>query len=327
VGSNVIFYGPPGTGKSKRADDRAKIFNSIKYRTLFHPEFTYADFVGSYRPVVGRDKSSQIINRNSELVDRPVSYFEYVPGVLAEALKASFDNPHAHVVLIIDEINRGDCAAIFGDFFQLLDRDESGASKYGINADPELLKFIGNYDILDDRNLHFPPNFSLFATMNTSDQSLYGMDAAFKRRWDWEPCHVVYDELSDVFTTKLTLVGDKSGDCFDWIEVLKAINKRICQRRLEDKQIGPWFLMPDKHGQVDMKEFSNKCLFYLWHDVFKDDPTAIESPFRDDMIFHTFAELQNMLEKKGIRNIVKDEIAVVFSADSIQPITATADLS
>lgn len=312
VGENIIFYGPPGTGKSSRAEENAKKMGSEILRTLFHPEFTYADFIGSYRPVVGCDKTIKIEDRIGREIPKPVSYFEFVPGVLARALRKAFEAPDKHVVLLIDEINRGGCAAIFGDFFQLLDRERTGLSRYGINVDPELLGYLSSggvhWDIVGDEKLHMPPNLSLFATMNTSDQSLYAMDAAFKRRWTWEPCHVDYADLKGRFKTRLLLVGDVTKEDFDWIELLKAINKRISRRRMEDKQIGPWFLVPDPSGKVQMRDFSNKCLFYLWHDVFKDDHTASENPFREDEDLVTFANLQRTLDTKGLGAILKDEL-------------------
>jgi DNA polymerase III delta prime subunit len=309
---NVIFYGPPGTGKSKRAEELAKGKGATIFRTLFHPEFTYADFVGSYRPVVGYDEKIKIKDADDNEINKPINYFRFVPGVLSEALRSAFLDPDTPVVLLIDEINRGDCAAIFGDFFQLLDRSASGASKYGINADSELLRYLASdgldIDIAGDGKLYLPENLGLFATMNTSDQSLYAMDAAFKRRWTWQPCHIDFSEFLEFYGGRVLLEGDTTEEQFDWVRLLEAINRRISLRRMEEKQIGPWFVLPDPTAVVHIDEFSNKCLFYLWHDVFKDDHAASESPFRMDETLTTFAHLQQTLSKKGLRAILKDEV-------------------
>jgi hypothetical protein len=313
---NIIFYGPPGTGKSSLAEKTAQGSDSSIFRTLFHPEFSYADFIGSFRPVIGFDSLLKIKDRGGNEINKPISYFQFVPGVLALALREAFAKPAKKIVLILDEINRGDCAAIFGDFFQLLDRDPTGKSKYGINADSELTSYLGgqgdgtkvNWNIESDNMLYFPPNFSLYATMNTSDQSLYAMDAAFKRRWNWQPCHVEYDELIQKYGSDLRLIGDVTKEEYDWVELLKSINKKITARRMEEKQVGPWFLVPDLSGKIHMNEFGNKVLFYLWHDVFKDEHGAQEFPFRDDQEFVTFAKVQEVLNQKGLRHVFKEEI-------------------
>jgi hypothetical protein len=317
---NIIFYGPPGTGKSRLANETAKAIGAHTFRVLFHPEFTYGDFVGSYRPVVGYEPKLKIRDRSGKLTPKPVSYFEFVPGMMAKALRAAFADPTKQVVLIIEEINRGVCAAIFGDLFQLLDRDPSGRSKYGIDADSELMRFLAfdgvKANIRGNGQLCLPANLSFYATMNTSDQSLFGMDAAFKRRWFWEPCHVNCDELKAVYKTEVKLVGDVSKEVFDWAGLLKALNERIAMRQMEDKQIGPWFLLPNAAGLVTMRDFSNKCLFYVWHDIFKDDRGATESPFNDDGKTHTFAQLQARLDKEGLRAILKEDVMREFASVS-----------
>jgi len=306
VGSNTIFFGPPGTGKSTRVD--SIVSSSPRVRTQFHPEYGHADLIGSYRPVVGREviESDQIIGHDGIPTRRPVNYFDFVPGPLTEALVSAFGTESGpqkpdHVFLIIEEINRGDCAAIFGDAFQLLDRDDTGQSQFGITPKPELLAYFKskgvNYDICEDGMLYLPPNLSLLATMNTSDQSLYAMDAAFKRRWQWVACPIDFTELSRSTSVRPFLNDSKSS--WDWINMLEVLNKNIVQDRMEDKQIGPWFIKPAHDGSVSWEAFLNKCLFYLWHDVFKDEQRSELSPFKTDGPA-VFGDVQKNIRVNGL---------------------------
>ena len=148
VGDNVIYFGPPGTGKSTKV--KLRVGDASSVRTQFHPEYSHSDLVGSYRPVVGHESGDDqnITGHHGEVIPRPVSYFDFVPGPLTEALEVAFgavgaeEGPRAEVFLVIEEINRGDCAAIFGDIFQLLDRDETGRSEFGVTPRPELVAYL-----------------------------------------------------------------------------------------------------------------------------------------------------------------------------------------
>jgi hypothetical protein len=312
VHPNVIFFGPPGTGKSFRAKATAELQNAITIRTLFHPELTYSEFVGSYKPVVGYESSGETIETaNGSTIKKPYSYFAYSPGPLMEAIKQALEKPESKVVLLIEEINRGDAGAIFGDIFQLLDRDDKGVSEYGINITHEAAEYLG--DVFapkkkrSSKQLRLPGNLCLYATMNTSDQSLHRMDAAFKRRWNWVPCPISFTELiSHYGTADLRLHDGKSA--FDWRQLVEAINKKIALQGLEDKQIGPWFIKPAADGSIDYEAFRSKCLFYLWHDVFRDSHDEADSPFRDDIELNTFHELQMALESGGLEAIFRSEV-------------------
>lgn len=318
---NVIFFGPPGTGKSTSVQGR--VISAPMFRTQFHPEFSHTDLIGSYRPVVGTEtsESERILGFDGIPTARPVNYFSFVPGPLALSMAKAFSSDE-HVYLVIEEINRGDCAAIFGDAFQLLDRNDSGRSEFGITAKPELIDYFkangAEFDIAKDGKLYLPENLSILATMNTSDQSLYPMDAAFKRRWQWIACPIDFDELLS-YTVGARPHIDDGQQKWDWICLLKNINRNIIRDRMEDKQLGPWFIKPAKDGLVSWNAFLNKCLFYLWHDVFKDEQLSVLSPFKADGP-EVFGDVQVNIRDNGLAAGLKPELLVPL-ADAVVPET------
>lgn len=251
-----IYFGNPGSGKSYKVETETK--GKKVFRTTFHPDSDYSTFVGTYKPESDGDTIR----------------YAFVPQTFTNAYIEAYKDIGTPVYLIIEEINRGNCAQIFGDLFQLLDRGSDGFSEYSINADKDLRDYIrcelATYNGIDtdpegikDGKLRLPPNLHILATMNTSDQSLFPMDSAFKRRWDWEYVPIQYEgATSESFTITL------SGKRFRWIDFLKAVNDRI--RRVtesEDKQLGNYFIKSD----IDEKEFKSKVMFYLWSEVCKDE--------------------------------------------------------
>ena len=209
--------------------------------------------------------------------------YSFVPQAFLQAYVAAWNNPDDKVFLIIEEINRGNCAQIFGDLFQLLDRDENGCSEYPIMADKDLSKYLNgndeegqpvltNKDGIKDGKLCLPKNLHIWATMNTSDQSLFPIDSAFKRRWEW-----VYMPIDDAGKNwKIEVNGHE----YDWYRFLTAINKEVFDlTHSEDKQLG-YFFAKAKDGKIDAATLVNKVYFYLWTDVFKDYDFESQKAFK-----------------------------------------------
>ena len=288
----IIFFGTPGSGKSYKVNELIK--GKKFHRTTFHPDSDYASFVGCYKPT---------------MKDGEISY-SFTPQVCTEAYIDAWKNPKEEVYLVIEEINRGNCAQIFGDLFQLLDRNSDGYSDYRIKADSDLRDYL--YGVLGEGHegikngeLCLPPNLRIFATMNTSDQSLFPMDSAFKRRWDWEYVPVDYIEPKSNFT--ITLGEEK----YRWLEFLKIVNQRIFKAtNSEDKQMGNFFIK----AHVSESEFKSKVMFYLWNEVCRDeygtqnnffrfiqnDKDIIEFSFNDLYQTDGWKKLQEFMEYLGV---------------------------
>lgn len=285
-----IFYGCPGTGKSRTIkdkvegdygekmmyfDERGKVVddpNSVKdksklttnvFRTTFHPDYDYSTFVGSYKPVM-----NPVIGEDGYETGNEELAYEFVPQVFTNAyIRAwkslkddTLTDAEKQVYLIIEEINRGNCAQIFGDLFQLLDRKDC-RSEFSIIPDAELRKHLAK-EGLESNKLLLPENLHILATMNTSDQSLFPMDSAFKRRWAMEYVPINLDQkIAKEYTFKI------SDEEYSWVEFLRKINPLIRKATdSEDKQMGEFFIK----GHVTEEEFVNKVMFYIWNDVCKD---------------------------------------------------------
>ena len=254
----LIYFGTPGSGKSHKVKENLEgVATENVFRTTFHPDSDYASFVGCYKPSM----------HGSNIT------YEFTPQVFTNAYVQAWKNQEKateegleqaeKVFLVIEEINRGNCAQIFGDLFQLLDRDKDGVSEYGITPDVDLLAYLKSKLLegsqgLAENKLRLPANLHIIATMNTSDQSLFPMDSAFKRRWDWEYVPINYSDNVDSSKFLITIGGKK----YLWVDFLKKVNERILSATdSEDKQMGNFFI---KHS-VEEKEFKSKVMFYLWH--------------------------------------------------------------
>ena len=281
-----IYFGTPGSGKSwtiKKEYEMIKLGEDYVYdeektkrviRTTFHPDTDYASFVGCYKPIKDEDDEKKIV-------------YEFVPQAFTDAYVAAWSDLEHPYYLIIEEINRGNCAQIFGDLFQLLDRNKDGYSEYPIKADHDLRDYLeeklpDDSEGIKDGKLCLPPNLSLIASMNTSDQSLFPMDSAFKRRWSWEYVPIDYNnEKSGAFT--ITIDGEEHN----WHEFLKAVNEKIkAVTSSEDKQMGNFFIK----NNINEKEFCDKVMFYLWSEVGKDNYKT------NDAIFRYYAEEDKLKE-------------------------------
>lgn len=279
----VIFYGAPGTGKSHAVKKETVVWEERGrvVRTTFHPDSDYATFVGAYKPTTESVQRYDIYNkpmtRDGVPVMEQVITYEFVEQAFLQAYIDAWKNRDEPEFLIIEEINRGNCAQIFGDLFQLLDRGDDGYSEYAIIADRDLQKHlskafedveIADYpNIKTGKELLLPSNLYIRATMNTSDQSLFPIDSAFKRRWDWK--YVPISKGNDN-GKELNWMIDVDGDQYDWWTFVRTINKHVFDTtNSEDKQLG-FFFCKAKDNIISAETFVCKVVFYLWNDVFKD---------------------------------------------------------
>lgn len=294
--TQVIYFGTPGSGKSHKIVIQ---IGETPYRTIFHPDTDYASFVGSYKPV------------GDEL--EGIGY-KFIPQVFTTAYVDAWKNPDAQVNLVIEEINRGNCAQIFGDLFQLLDR-KNGYSEYPITPNADLKKFLEKEFAYDEQSFSsrgynetkerkvlkgdimiLPSNFNIYATMNTSDQSLFPMDSAFKRRWNWEYVPVCYSQLTEdgEYNEAIDFTINISENYTPkWLDFLKGVNKKIKEITFsEDKQMGNYFIK----GSVDAKTFVNKVMYYIWSEVCKEEYMTDKNFFRyenskNEVVEFSFNEL------------------------------------
>ena len=329
-----IYYGAPGTGKSKAIKDLT--FGEDVIRTTFHPDSDYASFVGTYKPiteeVVLRDCNGKkvIDEETGKVVKEDRISYKFIPQAFLEAYVNAWKKLGSgkKQYLIIEEINRGNCAQIFGDLFQLLDRNEYGFSDYPIIADKDMQKYlekefagweITNKDeisqlygeanmvnlIMKGERLVLPSNLYIWATMNTSDQSLFPIDSAFKRRWDWK--YVSISEGRDKATNAplnwYINTGDKQ---YNWWSFISKVNELIGSlTNSEDKKLG-YFFCKAKDREIDADLFVSKVIFYLWNDVFKDYGFD-DKDFQDEegkiLSFDRFYEDKNGTTYVNIANV------------------------
>lgn len=271
-----ILFGPPGTGKSYNANElvkesypsyRSTNENPYLFRVTVFPDYSYHDFIGSIMPIVENDGNG----------DENKIKYEFLPGIFTKALIKAYENPNKDVYLIIEEMTRGNIAAIFGDVFQLLDRTKDGSSEFSIKnymISDELKKrgFSVKHDAVT-----IPKNLNIIGTVNTSDQNVYVIDTAFKRRFDFE-----YVDLDPVKNKKTNEYINNGKFCFtidgkdtelNWIDFYQIINKYIVEilELNEDKQLGQFFIKFNNPNNLEENYniLKNKLLDYLWNDVQK----------------------------------------------------------
>lgn len=314
----VIYYGAPGTGKSKNVQRRTKDAekNERVFRTTFHPDSDYSTFVGCYKPTTimkpVRNVAGDIVKSNGEGVYEESITYQFVPQAFVLAYLKAW-NTTEPVYLVIEEINRGNCAQIFGDLFQLLDRGDDKRSEYPIKADSDLERYIANNignnrenipeEIRSGKKLMLPENLYILATMNTSDQSLFPIDSAFKRRWDW-----MYTPIANAGKGWKI---DVDGKLYDWWQFLFNINNLIgAATNSEDKKLG-YFFCKAENKVISAETFVSKVVFYLWNDVFKDFPEEAGNVFKDTdgsvLSFNKFYSSNN-----GISQIRKDKVRLML---------------
>lgn len=317
IAYQIIYYGAPGTGKSHRIKEQLEdVSKENIFRTTFHPDSDYSTFVGAYKPTKGKrplyglfGKETVRLNDGTDLSEETITY-KFIPQAFLNAYMQAYKKPEEKVYLIIEEINRGNCAQIFGDLFQLLDRNANGCSEYTIKADADLKAFLEDEmgkdsDAIKEGELCLPSNLYIYATMNTSDQSLFPIDSAFKRRWDWE-----YEPIKYKNTDWVIEIQDKK---YSWVSFQKEINERIfAATNSEDKMLGDYFVNPND-GRITEKMLLNKILFYLWNDVCKDGEGDIfkVSNTKDVSFSELYGndgkqKLINMMEYLGIQTLLNN---------------------
>ena len=302
----IIYYGVPGCGKSNKIREQLKdVPEKNKVRVVFHPEYTNAEFIGQILPVTNDGIR-----------------YEFTPGPFTQIIKRAYLNPNEHFYLVIEEINRGNAAAIFGDTFQLLDRLKAGEtdslgndpanasvntftegwSQYFVQNDDVNAYIRGNENSIQIGNIRFdsntairlPPNLSILATMNTSDQNVFTLDNAFQRRFDMELVRNEFDltkpAVNAQYNAEIDDTGIKWGQFWGWINAkITATLKGLSST--EDKRLGVWFVS-NVGGIIDDKVFAEKVLKFLWDDVFKFKRPQI---FADGI--DTLEKLINSFEK------------------------------
>lgn len=339
-----IFYGAPGTGKSYSINEQTESESVI--RTTFHPDSDYSTFVGAYKPTTKevelRDVTGHKVVENGSVVMEDRIVYEFVDQAFLQAYVKAWkfiaenNNEPKKQYLVIEEINRGNCAQIFGDLFQLLDRNKWGFSDYPINADKDMKKQLvkafkglsindadtinGHYkgrdvvtEVLNGDILLLPNNLYIWATMNTSDQSLFPIDSAFKRRWDWK-----YLPISNA---QLGWKIEADGMLYDWWEFLEKINEKIGSlTNSEDKKLGYFFCKADNEGVITAETFVGKVIFYLWNDVFKDyefSDTIFDDGKDGKLTFDKFYTTEGKESK-----IVEEKVDLFLRNLNLQPIIA-----
>ena len=302
----IMLYGAPGTGKSysisslirqsypgfNECDDNPYVFRTTIYR-----DYSYFDFVGNIMPVTKDGKIS----------------YEFVPGIFTTALFAALRNQDSgiDVYLILEEMSRGDIASIFGDIFQLLDRDDTGKSMYGINNKSIYEYLILNRALKPGYKIVIPKNLHIIGTVNTSDQNVNVIDTAFKRRFDFEyvgvePIKSDINGYVNNFSINFT-----SDNQYEWVKLYQAINHVIINDLglAEDKQLGPFFLKDKGNDDLNRKQVANKLLHYLWQDVERVSYTS-GSLFADGItsfsqLYYAFEKQENILSKSVIEQYGK----------------------
>lgn len=337
-----IFYGAPGTGKSHTIKEETKEEDVI--RITFHPDTDYSSFAGAYKPTTALlpicDELGQPMKIGSTVLHKEQIVYEFVAQSFLQAYVNAWKkyDKDDKQYLVIEEINRGNCAQIFGDLFQLLDRNDYGFSDYPIKADADMKRqlqkaFAGLaieqsdkinaiYEgkdivsqVLNGDILLLPNNLYIWATMNTSDQSLFPIDSAFKRRWDW-----TYMPISNA--EKHWVIG-VDGNNYDWWQFLEKINEKIgSTTNSEDKKLG-YFFCKAQNGIISAKAFVGKVIFYLWNDVFKDYE-FVDAIFNDvdgsKLSFEKFYTSEGLMSE-----IVEGKVELFLKNLKIEPIKAIED--
>lgn len=297
----VIFFGAPGTGKSYKLNQKSSLFEDhCVERVTFYPTYTYQQFVGAYKP-------SMMTTTNSDGQTCHSITYSYVPGPFLRQLVKAMQQPDQQFLVIIEELNRANAAAVFGDVFQLLDRKSDGCSEFPVAVSEDMKRYLED---LNDENVRvatngytflvLPPNFYIWATMNSADQGVFPLDTAFKRRWEFE--YLGIDENEDKITGCRYQFKDGT---YKWNEIRKAINNKLLEKNVsEDKLVGPFFIkkeiLDDESGVPFFEAFKSKVLMYLFEDAMRHHPAGI---FKTDNGVLSYSSIRKRLDEGGLEAI------------------------
>lgn len=272
VGENILFFGPPGTGKSYHIEQLARARNARVVRTVFHTELHASEFIGTLKPSLNED------GRTS---------YRFQPGPFTNAWRQAWENPDEPVFLVIEELNRANAASVLSEVFVLLDRDATGQSRYEVDfPTKEMEAWVREWAGSDGpKSLSLPSNLWLYGTINSSDQGVFHLDTAFRRRWKYEHMPIRYQSVPSV-PIKL------GGNVVDWWpNILRALNDRLLTKLNvnEDRLIGTYFARFSGDGS-SVETFPEGVAMYLWTDVLRHHPK--------DLIFHgEISKLSELLER------------------------------
>ncbi|WMJ86728.1 AAA family ATPase [Anaerocolumna sp. MB42-C2] len=299
-GINEIVYGAPGTGKSRYLADKYGQ-PPLTRRVVFHSEYSYYDFVGVYKPVpVYKDTEDSFKTNDGEVFVKGEPYIDYrfIPGPFIQVLVEAWLDPERMHTLLIEEINRADSAAVFGEVFQLLDRDIDGSSEYTFQPSEDLKAYLNSIEGLQiylKNGVAIPSNMNIVATMNSADQGVKPMDSAFKRRWNF---HYVRINIKGAVHEKAEI--QYAGRKVYWGSLVDLINRKLSGGTLrleEDKLIGPYFIKPDEVGK---KRAIDKLLLYLWDDVLRH---SRDSFFNSNI--GSFADLSEKFDTEDVLDLMQ----------------------
>ncbi|MBD5523087.1 MAG: AAA domain-containing protein [Lachnospiraceae bacterium] len=331
---NCIIFGAPGTGKSFTINqEKEKLIgkdNETDYeRVTFHPDYSYASFVGTYKPVPCIDSDG-----------KDTITYKYVPGpfmrMLVKALKNGRTDNVTPFLLIIEEINRANVAAVFGDVFQLLDRNSKGVSEYPIEATEDMKKYLSEElggAPEDYLKIKIPNNLFLWATMNSADQGVFPMDTAFKRRWEFK--YIGINENDGDLNGKTVEVGSSLSQKVEWNKLRKAINNFLAKQKInEDKQLGPYFIVrdivvPETGNEIDKTRFADtfksKVIMYLFEDAAKQKRSSLfEGCFKNSS---RYSEICKEFDEHGIGIFNQDIQMEAEPIDLTGPLAGTDSIS
>jgi len=287
-GENIIYYGAPGTGKSHTLEEISRDFDYVE-RVTFYPEYTHDDFIGSFMPSMTFDKKQlgeyvSLDETEMKLPGKPMPYYTYIPGPFTLALVQALNNPDKSVLLIVEELNRANAAAVFGEFFQLLDRKNNGESKYSISVSNEYSEYLSSQveTYFKGDKVTIPTNFTICATMNSADQGVNPLDSAFKRRWNF-----IYVPIDFSKAKHRDYEIEYANKKVTWEVFATTINEQLKRREInEDKHLGQYFITETEI--TNPYNFASKILLYLFDDVLKFNRRGF---FKSE--YKTFSDLLN----------------------------------